>query len=337
MQLTTIEDLSARVEDALKGAVTGRDMPFYEMMTYHMGWTGDPGEPSPGRSGLRSLGTLCLLACRAAGGDAMLALPAAASVELVISFCEIHADVQAGAPMRGNRDTVWWKWGPAQAINAGDGMHALARLALFGLQDAGLSAEDTFRAVQILDEASLRTCEGRFLDLQAQDRLDLGLDDYLEMARLKSGSLAACAARLGALAASADTQVSDALAACGESMGVAWQLSEDVRLFWDLSEDGSNPYPEVSNKMKLLPVVYAFANANPNQKRRLGEFYFKRVLEPDDVIRLRDLVDEMAVREACEGLIGRHRGDAAQALAAAPDVSDDDRAAIGALSDELSR
>ena len=171
MQLTTIEDLSARVEDALKGAVTGRDMPFYEMMTYHMGWTGDPGEPSPGRSGLRSLGTLCLLACRAAGGDAMLALPAAASVELVISFCEIHADVQAGAPMRGNRDTVWWKWGPAQAINAGDGMHALARLALFGLQDAGLSAEDTFRAVQILDEASLRTCEGRFLDLQAQDRL----------------------------------------------------------------------------------------------------------------------------------------------------------------------
>ena len=216
-------------------------------------------------------------------------------------------------------------------------MHALARLALFGLQDAGLSAEDTFRAVQILDEASLRTCEGRFLDLQAQDRLDLGLDDYLEMARLKSGSLAACAARLGALAASADAQVSDALAACGESMGVAWQLSEDVRLFWDLSEDGSNPYPEVSNKMKLLPVVYAFENANPNQKRRLGEFYFKRVLEPDDVIRLRHLVDEMAVREACEGLIARHRGDAAQALAAAPDVSDDDRAAIGALSDELSR
>ena len=61
------------------------------------------------------------------------------------------------------------------------------------------------------------------------------------------------------------------------------------------------------------------------------------MLEPDDVTRLRDLVDEMAVREACEDLIARHHGDAAQALAAAPDVSDDDRAAIGALSDELSR
>ena len=337
MQLTTIEDLSARVEDALKGAVAGRDMPFYEMMTYHMGWTGDPGEPAPGRSGLRTLGTLCLLACRAAGGDARLALPAAASVELVISFCEIHADVQAGAPARGNRDTVWWKWGPAQAINAGDGMHASPGSRCSGCRTSDCRRRPLFRAVQILDEASLRTCEGRFLDLQAQDRLDLGLDDYLEMARLKSGSLAACAARLGALAASADAQVSDALAAFGESMGVAWQLSEDVRLFWDLSEDGSNPYPEVSNKMKLLPVVYAFANANPNQKRRLGEFYFKRVLEPDDVTRLRDLVDEMAVRQACEDLITRYRGDAAQALAAVPGISADDMAAIATLSDESSR
>ncbi len=332
--MTTIEDLSTQVEDALKSVVAGRDMPFYQMMTYHMGWTGEPGESAPARTNARPLGSLCLLACRAAGGDAMLALPAAAAVELVVNFCEIHADVQAGTPTRDGRDTVWWKWGPAQAINAGDGMHALARLALFGLQDAGLSAKATFRAVQVLDEASLRTCEGRFLDLQAQERIDLGLDDYLEMVRLKSGSLAACAARLGALAASADAGVSDALAACGESLGVAWQLREDVRLFWDLSPGGSEPYPEVANKMKLLPVVYAFSNANANQKRRMGEFYFKRVLEPDDVGRLRELVDEMSVRDACDGLIARYRDDSARALADAG-VSEEGRAAIQALSDEL--
>ena len=336
MQLTTIDDLSAQVEDALKDAVTGRDMPLYEMMAYHLGWSAEPGEHGPARPRLRALGALCLLACRASGGDARLALPAAATVELVVNFCEIHEDVQAGAPARGVRETVWWKWGPAQAINAGDGMHALARLTLFGLQDAGLSAEATFRAVQVLDEASLRTCEGRFLDLQAQERIDLGLDEYLQMVRLKSGSLAACAARLGALAASADAGVSEALASCGQSLGIAWQLREDVRLFWDQSQEGSNPYPEVSNKMKLLPVVYAFSNANANQKRRMGEFYFKRVLEPDDVGRLRELVDEMAVRDACEELIARYRDDSARALADAG-VSEEGRAAIQALSDELIR
>ena len=334
MQLTTIEDLSPQIEDALQRVVAGRDMPFYQMMTYHMGWTGEPGEPVPARTNPRALGALCLLACRAAGGDATFALPAAAAIELVVGFCEIHADVQAGTPTRDGRDTVWWKWGPAQAINAGDGMHALARLALFGLQDAGLSAEATFRSVQVLDEASLRTCEGRFLDLQAQERIDLGLDEYLEMVRLKSGSLAACAARLGALAASADARVLDALASSGESLGVAWQLREDVRLFWDLSPSGSEPYPEVANKMKLLPVVYAFSNANANQKRRMGEFYFKRVLEPSDVGRLRELVDEMEVRDACEELIEGYRERYAQGLAAA-DVSEEGRAAILALSDEL--
>ena len=334
MQLTSIEDLSTQVEDALKDAVAGRDLPLYDMMAYHLGWTGEPGDPGPARPRFRALGALCLLACRAAGGDTRLALPAAAAVELVVNFCEIHADVQAGAPVRGVRETVWWKWGPAQAINSGDGMHALARLTLFGLQDTGLSAEDTFRAVQVLDEASLRTCEGRFLDLQAQERIDLGLDEYLEMTRLKSGSLAGCAARLGALAASADERVSDALAACGESLGVAWQLREDVRLFWDVSPGGSEPYPEVANKMKLLPVVYAFSNANANQKRRMGEFYFKRVLEPSDVGSLRELVDEMAVRDACEELIARYREESAEALASA-DVSEEGRTAIQALSDEL--
>ena len=89
--------------------------------------------------------------------------------------------------------------------------------------------------------------------------------------------------------------------------------------------------------MKLLPVVYAFANANANQKRRLGEFYFRRVLEPADVGRLRELVDEMAVRDACEKLIERYREESAQALASAPAASEEGRAAIQALSDELTR
>ena len=172
----------------------------------------------------------------------MLALPAAASVELVISFLRDprgragrrayegqprHRVVEVGAPRR--RSTRGMECTPSPGSRCS------------GCRTRGCRRRTLFAPCRVLDEASLRTCEGRFLDLQAQDRLDLGLDDYLEMARLKSGSLAACAARLGALAASADAQVSDALAACGESMGVAWQLSEDVRLFWDLSEDGSNP------------------------------------------------------------------------------------------------
>ena len=66
-QLTTIDELSPQVEDALRGVVTSRDMPFYDMMSYHLGWIGEQGEPRAG-SAPRVLGSLCLLACQAAGG-----------------------------------------------------------------------------------------------------------------------------------------------------------------------------------------------------------------------------------------------------------------------------
>ena len=74
---------------------------------------------------------LCLLACEACGGPDV-ALPAAAAVELVQGFTEIHDDVQGGIPTRDGRDAVWWVWGPAQAINAGDGMHGWAGSQCFG-------------------------------------------------------------------------------------------------------------------------------------------------------------------------------------------------------------
>ena len=162
------DDLVARVDAELKSIVSSRQMPLYQMMSYHMGWSDQHGQPEPHTRKQRPLGALCLLACRAAGGDMDIALPAAAAVELVSGFCEIHDDVQGGKPLRDNRDAVWWVWGPAQAINAGDGMHALARLALFRLQDRGVSPALAFRALQILDESTLQTCEGRFLDLEAR-------------------------------------------------------------------------------------------------------------------------------------------------------------------------
>ena len=309
----TVEDLAARVDAELAEIVASRDMPLYDMMAYHMGWRDKPGGSDGVVQRERTLGVLCLLACRAAGGDPDVALPVAAAVELVYNFCEIHDDVQGGNPQRYGRDAVWWVWGPAQAINAGDGMHALARLALFRLLKKGVPASTTFRAVELLDEASLETCEGRFLDLEAQERIDLNVEAYLRMASSKSGALVACAMRLGALVATDAAGVIDTLAECGAKIGLAMQLRADLREFW--GDDGdSGASPEVMNKKKLLPVVYAFEQSDVSAKRRLGDIYFKRVLDPDDVVRLREMVDEMGARQASENLVGTYRTAAMGAL-----------------------
>ncbi len=325
----TTDELAARVDGALEQIVRSRDMELYRMMSHHMGWEDrESGVPAP--SAHRGRGVLCLLACEASGGETDRALPAAAAVELVHNFTLIHDDVQGGQPSRNDRDAVWWVWGPAQAINAGDGMYALARLALFQLMDRGVDAPTTFRAVQFLDEASLKTCEGRFLDLEAQERIDLSLDGYLTMASAKTGALMACAMKLGGLLAGADAPALEALAACGNDLGVSLQMRDDVRELWATGTE--TPSSELMNKKKLLPVVLALESASVSDKRRLGDIYFKRVLDPNDIVSLRETLEELGIRDECNRLLEDSRE---RALAALDRLSEDGRTRVAELAETL--
>ena len=309
----TIAELTEKVEAELRAVFDSRRMPLYQMMSYHLGWEDRPGDPQPPTTPERSHGVACLAACYAAGGDYEVAAPAAACVELANGFLQIHDDVQDGFPKRGERDSVWWVWGPAQAINAGDGMHALARLAIFRLQERGVSPAAAFRGVQFLDAASLELCEGRFQDLEAQERIDMSVEAYLRMASSKSGALYACAMKLGGLVASAEEPVVESLGVCGLKLGVAAQIRSDLRQLWP-DESAAPPSSEVLNKKKLLPLVYALEKADLSEKRRLGAIYFKRVLEPEDVASVRSLLEELGVRDQCEGLAEMYREEAAGAL-----------------------
>lgn len=328
------DQLAARLDAELRDVLAARKMPLYDMMYYHLGWSGGDGAPARVTPADRVHGVLCLLAGQAAGGDVDVALPAAAAVELVDNFCKIHDDVQGGIPQRNSRDAVWWVWGPAQAINAGDGMHALARLALFRLRERGVPAEKTFEAVRLLDQASLRLCEGRFMDLEAQERIDLTVDAYLSMAASKSGALTSCAMQLGGLAADADGRARDALGVCGSKIGLAMQVYSDLGELWPRREGDGPASPEVLNKKKLLPVVYAMERAGLRDKRRLGDIYFKRVLAPEDLDVLRSVTADLGARSYCESLVERSRAEAAAALEA-PGITAGGASAINGFVDAL--
>ena len=323
--MTTYEfasSLGAKVESGLRGVLESRRMPLYGMMSYHMGWTDRSGNPVTPRQLARTHGVTCLAACMACGGDAESAMPAAAAVELVENFTQIHDDVQGGRPQRDGRDAVWWAWGPAQAINAGDGMHALARLAMFQLRAEHTPPETTYRAVRLLDEASLELCEGRFEELETQERIDLSVDSYMETASKKTGALYECAMKLGALLASAEEHTVEALGLCGRNAGIALQIRRDLLELWPSGTGESSPSATVLNKTKLLPVVYAVQEANINDKRRLGDVYFKRVLEAGDVDVVRETVERLGGRQYCEGRVDEYTTKAQQEAADA-ELTDD--------------
>jgi geranylgeranyl diphosphate synthase type I len=287
---------------------------------------------------MRRHGVACLVAALATSGSYEVALPAAAAVEMVASFVEIHDDIQGGHPARNGRDAVWWVWGPAQAINAGDGMHALARLVMLDLQNGGVNPEVTFRASQLLDEASLEMCEGRFKDMEAQERIDMSVATYLEMARAKSGSLMAGAMRLGALVGSGgNDEIAEAFGACGAELGIAMQAAGDVSELVPASDGPETEGPlseEVLNKKKLLPVVHAIQNAGASERRRLGDVYFKRVLEPADVVEVQKLVEELGGREHAIEVSSEHRARAVKAISST-DVTPQGLTAVETFADAL--
>ena len=283
------------VESELREVFEGRDGFLYNILRYHLGWVDEQGHPEDGATALHIQGAVPLACCEGLGGDYRPALAAAAAAELVHHFTLVHGEVQAGRAESAERPGIWWVWGPAQAINAGDGLHALGRTAMMRLARKNVPAERVLRAVRSLDQACLLLCEGQFMDLEFQDQLMVTTGSYLDMVERKSGALTGAAAEAGALAAGATDEQCDALRTFGVKLGAAWQISRDNGDFWGERSDALTASNIVAKK-KSLPVIHALEQGSVSVKRELGAIYMKRVLEPEDATRLVEILDETGSR-----------------------------------------
>lgn len=294
------------IERGLHATFAEHSFPLYQLMEYQLGWRDEQSAPLDRPvEHVRLYPALCIAACEAVGGDPQEALPAATALELVSNFFQVHADVQDGCQERYGRPSVWWVWGPGQAINVGDAFHALARLSLMRLEQQGAQPERVLHAVQKLDAACLRMCEGLHLDLVYQERIDITVDAYLNMVREKAGALEGCAFELGTLAASASPETSGKLRDFGEDLGVAFQVQEDVQELWGEPSSGRMGRADLLNKRKSLPIVHVLDEGTISQKRALGNLYFKRVLEASDLDQIRDVLDSVGAREYAQQTVQR--------------------------------
>ena len=284
---------------------------LYDLLRYHLGWVDERGNPAADTpTPLHHCGVLSLAAADAVSGDHVPAAPAASAVELAYNFVLVHNDVQAGRiDQNDTRPSIWWVWGPSQAINAGDGLHALARSALMRLSDGGIPAGTVLEALRSLDQACLTLCEGQYMDLTYQDQLMVSESDYLDMIRRKSGALAGCSARIGALAAGADDETASALSGWGEKLGMVLQVRNDITDLWGAQGDGFTA-SNVLNKKKSLPLIHALQHAPTAAKRELGGIYMKRVLEPSDSARIVAILDDAGSRRYAEDYVDRLLGEA---------------------------
>lgn len=276
-------------------------------MRYHLGWEDRAGQAIEARGGKLLRPAMCLLCCEAVGGEWRNALPAAAALELLHNFTLIHDDVQDASAHRHGRDTLWRLWGTAQAINVGDGMFALAHATLLGLSERGHPPERVLRAARMLDEATLRLCEGQHRDLTVSEERPLTRDDYLAMIEGKTAALLAACCGIGALLGGAAGDAVDALAEFGRRLGLAFQIRDDVLGVWgDASETGKPTGDDLRSGKQSYPVVVALERASPDAGRELRSLLGQQGLDDDGVRRACALLECLGARTEAERAAHEH-------------------------------
>jgi len=305
-------DAEARVLDAiaryrpavmaeLRSALAGRSGPPYSLMRYHLGWEDETGRKIDENGGKLLRPALCLLCCEAVGGEPERVLPAAASIELLHNFSLIHDDLEDRSEQRHGRETLWRRWGEAQAINTGDGMFALAHATLLRLTELGHPPERVLEAVRMLDEATLRLCEGQHRDLLYEGERGIPTADYMEMIEGKSAVLIAAGCGIGALLGGADDSTVRGLYEFGCRLGLAFQIRDDVLGIWgDSTITGKPAGDDLRAGKNSYPVVAGFERASAEQRKLLEELLADDKPREADVERGCLLLEEVGAREESE-------------------------------------
>jgi geranylgeranyl diphosphate synthase type I len=136
---------------------------------------------------------------------------------------------------------------------------------------------------------------------------------YFDMIARKAGALAGCAAEAGALAAGAAPPVCEQFREMGSKLGMAWQITQDVTDLWGAQGDAMTA-SNVLNKKKSLPLIRALEVSDVAAKRNLGSIYMQRVLEPEDVSRLLEILDRSDARQYSQAKAAELSGQAMECL-----------------------
>ena len=268
-------DIEAEMSSVLNER-QGHARPLYEMLAYHLGVDGS-GAPR----GKRIRPLLGALAYQSLTGDYKAALPGAAALELGHNFSLVHDDIEDSDTERHHRPTLWAIWGIPLAINAGDALFALSRLALYRLMD-GFSDHRVLELMKVYDETCLALCEGQYLDIAFERRADVTVEAYLEMIGKKTAALLGASVRAGAILATDDDTIAEAYERFGYALGMAFQMADDVKgTFWASTDSGKAEAGDVRKRKKTLPVVWALQNASEPDRLRLAEIYLDGIRATD--------------------------------------------------------
>lgn len=256
--------------------------------------------------GKRIRPVLMLMAYNIYKEDVERILPQAAGLETYHNHTLLHDDVMDKADMRRNKPTVHNVWNDNTAILSGDAMLILAyRLMAEGLTDR------LAKVMHVFTETTMEICEGQQWDMEFENRMDVKVDEYIEMIRLKTSVLLAAALKIGACLAGAPAEEAQKLYDFGVKMGLAFQLQDDwLDVYGDPKVFGKNIGGDILCNKKTYMLITALEQADEDQRKELERWLTATDFIPAEKISaVTALYNNIGVGKRCEEMVEAYYSD----------------------------
>jgi geranylgeranyl diphosphate synthase type II len=253
-----LEDLQELISEAVdKLAFPQQPAALYEPISYILSIGGKRMRPA-----------LLLMACDLFGGDVDAAVPPALAIEVFHNFTLMHDDIMDNAPLRRGQVTVHERWNQNVGILSGDVMLIEGYKLMMQVKDHLLRP-----IMDIFNDTAVSVCEGQQIDMEFEQRNDAGIDEYLNMIRLKTAVVLGGALKIGALIGGAEPKDAELLSRFGEYLGIAFQLQDDILdVYGDPEKFGKQVGGDIISNKKTFLLIRALELANKEQTRELNSW-----------------------------------------------------------------
>lgn len=236
----------------------------------------------------------------------------AAAVEMIHSATLVHDDVIDHATVRRGRETPNARWGNQFTVLLGDWLYT--RAMEIALEDGNILP------LRVLSAATQRMTEGEIVALGLQRRLDVSLEQYLEVSRLKTAELFAAASSIPATFDPAFAACFEPLQAYGRHLGLCFQIIDDL-LDVTASEErlGKPVFSDLREGRLTLPFILALPRLATHERETVEAVLLGGQVDSDAPRRLRHALESRGALEEARQLARSHARQATEAIASLPD------------------
>ncbi len=257
----------------------------------------EPIEYTLAAGGKRIRPQLAMIASQLFGGKDEDVLPAALALEVFHNFTLLHDDVMDHADVRRGRPTVHVKWNANTAILSGDQMLIEAYKLL-----AGVPKEKLSQCLDMFNKMATEICEGQQYDVDFEAKEMVSETEYLMMIGKKTAVLLATALQMGAYIAGASQDEQETLALFGTSIGLAFQIQDDILDVWgNPATFGKAIGGDISCNKKTYVTIFAEKIADEESRKELQHWYSQTLSDnTEKIARVKAIYERLGVRELCE-------------------------------------